>query len=68
MDSVNTFDWSDELSHMIETREVPVFSTAQSDDTYLAVEAFHAYEEGYLAEVPWALEAYLAHEQLTEDR
>ena len=68
MDIVNTFDWSDELSHTVEPQEVPVYSTAQSDDAQLAVETFQAYEEGYLAEVPWALEAYLAHEQLTEGR
>ena len=68
MDIENTFDWPDELSHTIEPQEMAVYSTAQYDDAHLAVETFNAYEEGFLAEVPWALEAYLAHEQLTEGR
>ncbi len=68
MNIENTFDWPDELTHTIEPQEVREYSAALYDDAYIALETFHAYDEGYLAEEPWALEAYLERDQLTEGR
>lgn len=62
----NTFDWPDGPTHMIEPQEIPEYSAMLYDDTHVGLETFYAYEEGYLAEVPRALEAYLAHDQLIE--
>lgn len=64
----NTFDWNDLPTHTIEPQEATEYLEAPYDDAHIALETFHAYDEGYLAEVPWALEAYLDHDQHREGR
>ncbi|MCP4992373.1 MAG: hypothetical protein GY934_01105, partial [Gammaproteobacteria bacterium] len=64
MSIAHTFNSQDAPTRTIEPREGPEqfpdkdHSAAPYGDAHLSLEAYQAYDEGYLAEAPWALEAY----------
>jgi hypothetical protein len=74
MTIADTFDWHDVATPRIAPRESSGHcldrhhSTAPWRDAHRGLAAYTAYDEGYLTEAPWALEAYLAHHQLGEDQ
>lgn len=73
----NVFNSHGASTRAIELQELPEYVSdegypaAHYGDVHSSLEAYQAYQaydEGYLAEAPWALEAYLAQDCLMENQ
>ena len=74
MSIIKTIDLHDAPTRTIEpwksSKDFPDkdHSVVPYDSAHIARAAFQAYDEGYLDEVPWALDAYLSHDQHKDGR